>query len=98
MISRQTQSSIIPRSHGDPAGSVRILLASVDDLREYVTLLAGISWPADWVQPRQAFLQAWQSGKSGVRLGLIPIRHGKIIVGAYVRVSMLNGSLQRFRE
>src|SRR5258708_3435945 len=84
--------------HGAPAGSVRILLASVGVLREYITLLAGISWPADWVQSRQAFLQAWQSGKRSMWLGLIPIRHRKIIIGAHVCVSVLDRRAQRFRK
>src|SRR6266481_3730355 len=44
-------------------------------------LFASIPRPAHWVQAREAFLQAWQSGKCGMWFRLIPIRHRKIIVG-----------------
>ena len=46
----------------------------------------------------QAIFHRWQRGKRGVRFRLIPIGDGKIIVGANVGVSVLDGGLQRFRE
>src|SRR5438309_4720877 len=57
-------------------------------------LLTRIARAAYRVQLRDAVLQGGQDWKPGMRLGLIPIRYGKIIIGAYVRVSVLDRRAQ----
>src|SRR5215471_16315391 len=67
--------------------------------KSYPELLCyGVAGAADGVDAREAHVHGRKCGKLRVRFGLIPVRHGKEIVGTNVGVAVFDGGANGFCE